>query len=146
VAYNKRPAAGGNTFYTDGGSRFITVSGNTSHDNPIGSVNFGPPPRPGDPLPFDLPLVTVADGLPYGGDIGGCRTYGDIAYVANRWMQPPMQQTMADDNALFLGLTQGALAPWSPDGFFDVCPFTDDGVSYPTDLTFSGNVIYPARP
>jgi hypothetical protein len=143
VAHGKRPLGGGNTFYTDGGTRFVTVRDNVSYDNPIGAAEFGPPPRAGDPLPFDQPLATLADGVPYGGDIGGCRTFGDIAYVGNRWMQPPMQQTMADDNALFLGLTQGALAPWSPDGFFDVCPFTDDGVSYPTGLTFTGNTIHP---
>src|SRR5680860_1809130 len=80
VAYGKRPKAGGNTFYTDGGSRYITVRGNVSYDNPIGETDFGPPPRSGDPLPYSKGPSEV-DGLAYGSDSGGCVTYGDIAYI-----------------------------------------------------------------
>src|SRR5262249_2166340 len=36
VAYNKRPRAGSNIFYTDGGSRYITLSQNVVFDNPQG--------------------------------------------------------------------------------------------------------------
>jgi hypothetical protein len=143
TAYGKRPAAGGNTFYTDGGTRYVTVQGNTSYDNPIGTVDFGPPPRDGDPLPYSS-LPSDGNGLPYGSEIGGCRTYGDIAYVNNSWFEAPMQSEIENDNSAYQALT--GERPWSTDGFFDVCPYTDDGVSYPTDLTFSGNVIYPARP
>ena len=42
VAQYKRPSAGGNTFYTDGGSRFVTVRENVSLNNPQGYVDFGP--------------------------------------------------------------------------------------------------------
>src|SRR5204863_6841408 len=67
TAYGKRTRAGGNTFYTDGGSRYIAVQGNTSYDNPIGVLDFGPPPRDGDPLPYSK-VPSDANGLPYGSD------------------------------------------------------------------------------
>ena len=35
-----------------------------------------------------------ADGLAYGTDTGGCVTYGDIAYIDNSWLQPPMKFEM----------------------------------------------------
>lgn len=106
VASRKRPAAGGNVFYTDGGSRFVRLHENVSLDNPVGAMDLGPPPRPGDPLPYS-PLPSLLNGIPYGSDRGGCRTYGDMRYVRNYWMSPC---------------------------FFNICPFTEDGVSYPTDV------------
>ena len=144
TAHGKRPDAGLNTFYTDGGSRFIRVVGNTSYDNPIGQMFVGSQPKPGDPL---IPLapdwyLTLADGLPYGSEIGGCRTYGDITYVRNRWFQPPLWDTIAEYGALWSRL---GLDPWSPEGFFDICPFTADGVSYPVNLKFRGNTIQPSE-
>ena len=51
VASGKRPLAGGNTFYTDGGSRYIKLKNNVSFDNPQGVTDFGPPPLANDPLP-----------------------------------------------------------------------------------------------
>ncbi len=145
VAYDKRPSAGGNTLYTDGGSRYITVQGNTSYDNPIGTVDFGPPPRNGDPLPY-ASAPSEANGLPYGSEIGGCVTYGDIQYIGNSWFEAPMQTEIQQDNDTYAQISGGKLRPYSPDGFFDVCPYSDQGISYPTDLTYSGNVIYPAKP
>lgn len=144
-AYGKRPAAGGNTFYTDGGSRYIAVRGNASYDNPIGKMDFGPPPRDGDPLPYPA-LPSTIDGLPYGSDTGGCVTYGDIAFTGNAWLQPPMSTDIElanDEYALFTG---GKLIPYSDEGFFNVCPFEEGGVSYPTNLSYSGNSIYPREP
>ncbi len=82
--------------------------------------------------------------MPYGSEIGGCRTYGDISYVANSWFEAPMQTEIDANNDTYDAI--GAGRPWSPDGFFDVCPYTDQGVSYPINLSYSGNVIYPARP
>ncbi|MEW6282202.1 MAG: right-handed parallel beta-helix repeat-containing protein, partial [Candidatus Eremiobacterota bacterium] len=81
VADHKRPMAGGNTFYTDGGSRYIIVQGNASFDNPQGVTDFGPAPQPDDPLPY--PPYYLANGAPYGSDAGGCLTYGDIAFIGN---------------------------------------------------------------
>ncbi len=140
VVSGKPPKAGGNTFYTDGGSRWITIAGNTSYENPIGVTNFGPAPRAGDPLPY-LKIPSEGNGLPYGGDIGGCRTYGDIQYIANNWMEPPMQTDMQLSNDLYWAITGGKLQPYSPEGFFDICPYSEAGTSYPTGLTFSGNSI-----
>lgn len=145
VGYDKRPKAGGNTFYTDGGSRYVTVQGNTSYDNPIGTTNLGPPPRSGDPLPYPK-APSEGDGAPYGSDIGGCVTYGDIQYMGNSWFEPPMQTEMQLNNDFYFLISGGKLAPYSPQGFFDICPYTEQGTSYPTNLSFSENTIHPATP
>ncbi|MFO7602032.1 MAG: right-handed parallel beta-helix repeat-containing protein, partial [Candidatus Desulfacyla sp.] len=74
VATGKRPLAGGNTFYTDGGSRFVTLRQNVSLDNPQGFVDFGPCLKASS---FeDLCLTTGI--VPYGADMGGCVPYGDL--------------------------------------------------------------------
>lgn len=145
VASGKRPKAGGNTFYTDGGSRWITLRENVSYDNPIGKTYLGPPPRAGDPLPYKSG-PSAGNGFAYGGDFGGCRTYGDIAYIGNSWLEPPMQSEMQLTNAFYYLLTGGKLVPYSADGFFDICPFSEGGTSYPTNLSFSGNTVHPASP
>jgi hypothetical protein len=141
TAYGKRSGAGGNTIYTDGGSRYIRVRGNTSYDNPIGALDFGPPPRDGDPLPYSK-LPSDANGLPYGSDIGGCRTYGDISYARNSWFQAPMETEMQLANDLYEAISPGTPPPYSSQGFFDICPYTAAGTSYPTNLSFSGNSVY----
>lgn len=105
VASDKREKAGGNTFYTDGGSRYVKVTGNVSFDNPQGVTDFGPPPRSGDPLPYSD--LSYLNGWPYGSDRGGCRTYGDIRFVGNYWLDST---------------------------FYDICPFTEYCVSYPVRI------------
>lgn len=106
VASDKRPEAGGNTFYTDGGSRYVQLQGNVSLDNPQGVTFLGPPPNPDDPLPYSS-TPSKLNGIPYGSDKGGCRTYGDISFVGNYWLNPC---------------------------FFDICPYSENGVSYPTNM------------
>lgn len=81
VASGKRPGAGGNTFYTDGGSRYVRLEENVSLDNPPGLTDFGPC----DTLSA-LPLCWLR--IPYGSDRGGCIPYGDIDYVSNYWLAP----------------------------------------------------------
>lgn len=81
VAIGKRPAAGGNVFYTDGGSRFVTLAGNVSLDNPVGTTDFGACGRADS-----IGLCAVR--IPYGGDRGGCRPYGDLVYRGNWWQHP----------------------------------------------------------
>ncbi len=79
VAMNKRAAAGGNTFYTDGGSRFITLSENVSLGNPQGTVDFGPCLKDSS-----FPALCLLTGLvPYGADMGGCVPYGDMVFEEN---------------------------------------------------------------
>ncbi|MDQ7825996.1 MAG: right-handed parallel beta-helix repeat-containing protein [Candidatus Eremiobacteraeota bacterium] len=112
VANAKRPTGGGNIFYTDGGSRYVVLQENVSYDNPQGVTDFGPPSKEGDPLPY--PAYSEIDNIPYGGDIGGCRTYGDITFTGNYW---------------------------GSDSYFSVCPFTENGISYPVNMTFSGTHI-----
>jgi hypothetical protein len=94
VASGKRPHAGGNTFYTDGGSRFVTLFENVSLDNPVGVTDFGP-----CGLPSELPLcalgISIGGGcsslplcalvIPYGSESGGCIPHGDLRYVSNYW-------------------------------------------------------------
>jgi len=114
VASGKRPKGGGNTFYSDGGSRYITLKNNVSFDNPQGVTDLGPPPQTRDPLPYSS-IPSKFNGIPYGSDSGGCRTYGDIRFIGNYWLNPE---------------------------FFDICPYTGpDGVSYPTNLTYRNNHV-----
>lgn len=118
VAANKPPRTGSNVFYTDGGCRYVTLKGNVSYNNPVGYADFGPPPNIfTNPLPYSI-LPSLANILPYGGNVGGCRTYGDIVYVGNYW-----------DNSKF----------YSP------CDYTDDGVTYPINLTYKQNHIIQGK-
>jgi hypothetical protein len=68
VVFGKAPTHGGNALYTDGGSRYITLSANATFDNTPGSD--GP------------------EGQPYGHDWGGCRPFGDIVWKDNFWENP----------------------------------------------------------
>lgn len=81
VASGKRRLAGGNTFYTDGGSRYVTLEQNVSLDNTPGVTNFGP-----CRLSDSLSVCGVV--APYGSDRGGCRPYGDLTYRQNYWQFP----------------------------------------------------------
>ncbi len=116
VAHNKRAAAGGNTFYTDGGSRYVVLKNNASYNNPIGLMNFGPPSKSGDPLPY--PPYAGLDSGHYGNETGGCHTYGDIVYQENY---------LAD-------LT-----------YFNICPFIENGISYPVNLIYENNHIIQGK-
>ena len=143
VAEHKTTHSGGNTFYTDGGSRYVLVKGNASFENPIGRVNLGPPPRVGDPLPYP-PGPSALNAIPYGSDLGGCRTYGDIHYEGNYWLEFPIPLEELAIGLLFLAgeilHIPGVFDLYSKEGFFNVCPYTDkDGVSYPTRLTYRDN-------
>jgi hypothetical protein len=142
VADHKSSGGGGNTFYTDGGSRYVLLRGNVSYENPIGRVNLGPPPQLGDPLPG--PQIALLNVVPYGGDIGGCRTYGDIRYENNYWRElliPLEERVLAllSTYASRLLKLQPPVDLYTKQGFFNVCPYIQDGVSYPTNLTYAGN-------
>lgn len=84
VVQHKRPLAGGNTFYTDGGSRFITVRENVSLDNPQGYVDFGPCLKASS---FETLCLTTGP-MPYGADMGGCVPYGDLLFDNNYLRNP----------------------------------------------------------
>lgn len=79
VAENKSTLAGGNTFYTDGGSRYVTVQGNVSLNNPQGFMDFGPCLKDSS---FST-LCLLTDVLEYGQDMGGCVPYGDLTFQQN---------------------------------------------------------------
>lgn len=81
VISGKRRLAGGNTIYTDGGSRFVNVTGNILFNNAPGITDFGPCGLT-DSLIFCWLMSS------YGTDRGGCRTYGDIVYTRNYWQHP----------------------------------------------------------
>lgn len=86
VAEDKRRNAGGNTYYTDGGSRYVTVRENVSLNNEPGFFDFGPC---GLSSSFPLILCAVTNLVNYGEDMGGCVTYGDVVleknYLLNKW-------------------------------------------------------------
>lgn len=142
VASDRNPALGGNIFYTDGGSRYIKLKNNVSYNNPIGFTDFGPDPQVGDPLPY-----SYIPPLPYGGDAGGCVTYGDIHYAGNYWMEGSIPADEAIINDLYEILPLFGFGPYSAEGFFDVCPYSQTNmigtnvvvVSYPTRLTYADN-------
>jgi hypothetical protein len=81
VASGKRRLAGGNTFYTDGGSRYVTLEHNVSFDNRPGVTDFGP-------CGLSDSLRYCGVHIPYGSDRGGCRPYGDLVYLQNYWQYP----------------------------------------------------------
>jgi len=81
VASGKRAKAGGNTFYTDGGSRYVSVYGNASFDNPMGETDFGP-------CGLYTSLAACWLVLPYGFDNGGCVPYGDLLITLNYLVAP----------------------------------------------------------
>ena len=84
VAENKRSLAGGNTFYTDGGSRYITLTNNVSLNNPQGYFDYGPCNKSSSfPEPPTPQLCTYTDVVPYGTDMGGCIPYGDLVFTNN---------------------------------------------------------------
>ncbi len=130
IAYHKHPDGGSNLFYTDGGTRFVTLEGNLSVDNQQGRIDFGPVFAANDPLNVfnnplaDLPLV--GNLLPYGSVIGGCDTYGDIHYHGNLWES--LWQSVPD------GQNNSSHWPLNPI-FYDPC-HTD-----PVNLEFADNRI-----
>ena len=85
VAEYKRPNAGGNVFYTDAGSRFITLERNVSVYNPVGTMDFGPC---GYPTSFGDGICLATGIIPYGADMGGCNPYGDLRYIENYFGNP----------------------------------------------------------
>jgi len=139
VAYGKLPNGGGNTFYTDGGSRYIQLQSNASYDNPIGITFYGPPPRTGDPFILQYPLYYLQTGAPYGSDSGGCVTYGDIDYASNYWLEAPIPANIITYNDLYHSLL--GFYPYIGMGFFDPCPYTNNGTTYPINLSYENNKL-----
>ncbi len=111
VAIDKRPAAGSNIYYTDGGSRYITLEQNVSLYDPVGTVDFGPCGTGSSISPLCLGTGLV----PYGADMGGCLPVGHLKYIGN----------YLADTLTFFGpqLCHNDLIP-----------------PYPIDLTFKDNV------
>ena len=89
------------------------LKNNVSYDNPTGSTYFGPPSDKNDPYPY--PPYSALNGIPYGFDSGGCRTYGDITFIGNYWSNL-----------------------W----FYDICPYWDENnVFYPTHMNYLSNYL-----
>ena len=90
VAEGKRPGAGGNIFYTDGGSQYVTVNHNVALNDPVGTVDFGPcgygTSFEGANLSQDLCLLTGV--VPYGADMGGCLPAGNLKFTNNYFADP----------------------------------------------------------
>ncbi len=113
VAEHKRSEAGGNVYYTDGGSRFVTLDRNVSLDNPVGILDLGSCQTPSTwdgPL-ADLVLALIGDTekareiierldefdalcgitslkVSYGAEMGGCVPRGHLTFTGNYLAQP----------------------------------------------------------
>jgi len=73
---NKRPAAGANIYYTDGGSQYVTLWRNVSLNDPVGTVDFGL-----CSIGLSITPLCLGTGLiSYGADMGGCLPVGDLTY------------------------------------------------------------------
>lgn len=98
--HSKRPLAGCNIVYTDGGTRWVTVADNLQYDNPQGvfwmGADFSLADGLNSPLASLFALLSgstndlysffpVVNGSPYGSEIGGCIPAGDFRYVNNLW-------------------------------------------------------------
>jgi hypothetical protein len=112
VAENKRTLpmiAGGNTIYTDGGSRYITVRENVSLNNPQGVVDLGPC---GKSSSFEY-LCDLTGWFPYGEDMGGCTPYGDL-YFEQNYFRDALDFFALD----YAGLCQTCYYPNHPVGMY----------------------------
>lgn len=112
VFFDKYPPGGGNTIYTDGMSRYVKVKNNVLYNNPQGKAFFGKDVALNDPFYIQYAIFSEINEIPYGLDTGGCRTYGNIDYEGNYW---------------FYSL------------FFSICPYSYNGLSFPTELTYNDN-------
>lgn len=112
VFSDKNPKRGGNTVYSDGMSRYIKVRNNVMYNNPQAKAFFGADIGLNDPFYIQYAIFSLLNEVGYGSDTGGCRTYGDIEYEGNFW---------------------------TTDSFFNICPFTYQGTTFPTGLIYSKN-------
>lgn len=159
-AFDKEPTGGSNIFYTDGGTRYVTLDGNISFGNAQGYVDFGPVFDINDTLnATDNPLaiLPLMNWAVYGSDIGGCITYGDILYLNNYWQNlwgnlgPTSTPSnpfgdilqLFDQLIVFYLEVKTNYADWPNTPFyFDPGTYTDqNGVQYPTALQFLNNTI-----
>ena len=91
MLHGKRPLAGGNIIYTDGGTRWATVRDNLLYNNVRGEFWMGAAFSPSDALNVNLAagpyyaFFPVVNGQPYGSEIGGAITAGNIRYEGNLW-------------------------------------------------------------
>jgi len=92
--HGKRPLAGSNVMYTDGGTRWVIAADNLQYDNQQGQFWMGAPFNINDALnPYDIfhpqsdfsTFLPLVNGTPYGSEIGGCIPAGNIRYRNNLW-------------------------------------------------------------
>lgn len=85
----KRPLAGSNVVYTDGGTRWVIVDNNLQYDNQRGEFWMGADFSASDRLNVNASSVygffPLANGIPYGSEIGGCIPAGNLRYRTNLW-------------------------------------------------------------
>ncbi|WP_462326036.1 right-handed parallel beta-helix repeat-containing protein [Desulfoplanes sp.] len=113
VFADKKPSGGGNTIYNDGMSRYVIARNNVMYNNPQGKAFFGDDIEQNDPFYIQYAIVSAMNTIDYGLDTGGCRTYGNITYEDNFWFY---------------------------NTFFSICPFTYNGINFPTSLNYTNNL------
>lgn len=156
IAHDKRPLGGGNVFYTDGGSTHLIIKGNTSINNAQGVLDFGPrfviddllngiTIKDSTPILLNsFAVFPLANGNPYGSDIGGCRTKGDILFADNKWQN--LWQSVPTEPASTSKMPNRSNWPVNP-YYYDPCPYIDptSGISYPALLSFHNNIIIAGK-
>lgn len=92
LLHSKRPLAGSNVIYTDGGTRWVTVDHNLQYNNPLGVWWMGADFSVLDPVNAEISsndpyfgFPFLQNDQPFGSEIGGAITRGDIRYKANIW-------------------------------------------------------------
>ena len=151
--YAKRPLGGSNIIYTDGGTRFVIAEDNLQYDNQQGEFWMGALFSLSDLLNVNLSsgpysfFPALQNGKPYGSEIGGCITAGDIRYRnniwENRWAGKPFPFPIVPTGGTYANLSNWPNNPL----FYDPSPQPYYGLT--TGLSFAGNsflVYNPAGP
>lgn len=152
LMYGKRPLAGSNVIYTDGGTRRVIVEDNLQYDNKQGVFWLGADFSPFDPLNNFLSSVwsffPVVNGVPYGSEIGGAIPAGNIRYRGNLWENRwagtsfPFPLTRMVDPAI---PAYPNVSNWPNNPLF-YNPSPQPAYGLTTDLSFAGNrfLVYDA--
>lgn len=146
--FAKRPLGGSNIIYTDGGTRWVIVRDNLQYDNRQGVFWMGADFSLFDGLNVNLSsgpyaFFPLQNGQPYGSEIGGCITAGNIRYRNNIW-----ENRWAGSRFPFPIIGTGSypnLSNWPNNPlFYDPSPQPYYGLT--TGLSFAGNSFLVYNP
>lgn len=146
VAYDKFPRGGSNIFYTDGGSRYVTVKGNALYNNKQGKIYLGPTPSVFDTLNLPIIPYMLANLFPYGSEIGGCVTCGDLRYENNYWENHWTEGSLLLNPMVSALVSDTAFTHWPKNPlYYDPCRGKGIPSSHPLHISLQGNKIIRTR-